>query len=398
MKIKNKIDLVILAGGKGKRIQKFLKGIPKPLFKFNNISFLQLLLNFYCKYPFEKVYILCGYKGDKIYKKYNNKIINFVQIKCIVEKKILGTGGALISLKKVIKNDFFLVNGDSFCEVKLNNFFFRKNKTNKVFLTKNNTYKSNSKLANLSIDKKKKVFFSRNSKFMNAGIYFFKKNLLDKIKKKTFSLEHEIITDFIKKKKLVGVLIRNFFIDIGTVDNLNLAKKKLPSFFRRPAAFLDRDGVINIDSNYVYKIKDFQFKKNVLKALKFLIESKYYIFIVTNQAGIGKKKYSLKDFFKLHKYLKHYLNQKNINFDDVQYSPYHRKALIKKYRKNSLYRKPNNGMVNMIMRNWFLKRNKSFFIGDKKSDKLCAEKSNLYFKYSKENLFTLIKKIVGRNL
>jgi D-glycero-D-manno-heptose 1,7-bisphosphate phosphatase len=194
------------------------------------------------------------------------------------------------------------------------------------------------------------------------------------------------------------VLIRNFFIDIGTVDNLNLAKKKLPSFFRRPAAFLDRDGVINIDSNYVYKIKDFQFKKNVLKALKFLIESKYYIFIVTNQAGIGKKKYSLKNFFKLHKYLKHYLNQKNINFDDVQYSPYHRKALIKKYRKNSLYRKPNNGMVNMIMRNWFLKRNKSFFIGDKKSDKLCAEKSNLYFKYSKENLFTLIKKIVGRNL
>ena len=51
MYLKKKIDLVILAGGKGTRIKKFLNNIPKPLYKFDNISFLQLLLNNYCKYP-----------------------------------------------------------------------------------------------------------------------------------------------------------------------------------------------------------------------------------------------------------------------------------------------------------------------------------------------------------
>ena len=83
---KKKIDLVILAGGKGTRIKKFLDNIPKPLYKFDNISFLQLLLNNYCKYPLENIYIMCGYKGSRIYKKYNNKIINFVSIKCYLEK------------------------------------------------------------------------------------------------------------------------------------------------------------------------------------------------------------------------------------------------------------------------------------------------------------------------
>lgn len=393
MKKNNKIDLVILAGGKGTRIKTFLKGLPKPLFKFNNISFLQLLLNYYCKYPFENIYILCGFKGDKIYNKFNNKFINFVKIKCIIEKKPLGTAGALNGLKKLLENDFFLVNGDSFCEVKLNQFFFKSNKFNKIFLVNNNSYKSNSKLANLSLDSNNKVFFNKNGKLMNAGIYFFKKTFLKKIKKENYSLEDEIITDFIKKKKIIGVFNKDYFIDIGTEKNLHKAKKKLPLFFKKPAVFLDRDGVINHDFGYVYKIKDFKFKKDTLKTLKYLVKKKYYIFVITNQAGIAKKKFLLSQFIRLQKFLKHFLNQKYINFDDVQYCPYHKKALIKKYQKNSILRKPNNGMIKKIERNWFLDKNKSFFIGDQFTDMLCAKKSNIYYEFRKENFLTQVKKL-----
>ena len=74
-----------------------------------------------------------------------------------------------------------------------------------------------------------------------------------------------------------------------TEKNLFAAKKKLPLLLKKPAAFLDRDGVINYDKNYVYKIKEFKFKKGVLKFLKFLTKNNYYIFIITNQAGIAKK-------------------------------------------------------------------------------------------------------------
>lgn len=393
---KKKIDLVILAGGKGTRIKKFLDNIPKPLYKFDNISFLQLLLNNYCKYPLENIYIMCGYKGSRIYKKYNNKIINFVSIKCYLEKKPLGTAGALGSLKKTIKNDFFLINGDSFCDFKLNEFFYKNYHSNKIFLTNNKTYKSNSKLTNLSIDKDNKIIFNKKSNLMNAGIYFFKKKFLKRIKKNSFSLENELIPQLIKEKKLEGVKTHGYFIDIGTEKNLFIAKKKLPLLFRKPAAFLDRDGVINYDKNYVYKIKDFKFKKSVFKFLKFLTKKNYYIFIITNQAGIAKKKFSLSSFFKLHKHLKHFLNQKHINIDDVQYCPYHKNGLIEKYKKNSIFRKPKNGMIKNIERNWFLKKRKSFFIGDKLSDKLCAKKSNLYYEFAKENLFNQAKQLVNK--
>ena len=393
MKKNNKIDLVILAGGEGTRIKKFLKGIPKPLYKFNRVPFLQLLLNNFSKYPFENIYILCGYKADKIYKIFHNQTINFIKIRCFVEKKPLGTGGALRKLKKVIKNDFFLTNGDSICDVKINEFFFKLKLVNTIFLTKNLSYKSNKKLSNLSINKKNKILFVKNSNMMNAGIYFFKKKILKKINSKTFSIEEEIIPNLIKKNDLNGIYVNSFFIDIGTQDNLIKANKILPVFFKRPAVFFDRDGVINHDNHYVYKIRDFKFKKNVLIALEYLIKKKYYIFVVTNQAGIAKKKFSLNKFFELHKYLKYYLNQKYINFDSVEYCPYHKDALISRFKKVSIYRKPNNGMIKKIKRNWFIQDKKSFFIGDQISDKKCAKKSKLYFEYSKDDLFKQIKTI-----
>ena len=70
---KNKVDLVILAGGKGTRIKKYLKNLPKPMIKFNNKHFLAYLINNVSKYNFENTYILTGYKSDIIYKKFNNK-------------------------------------------------------------------------------------------------------------------------------------------------------------------------------------------------------------------------------------------------------------------------------------------------------------------------------------
>ena len=104
----------------------------------------------------------------------------------------------------------------------------------------------------------------------------------------------------------------------------------------------------------------------------------------------------MSSFFKLHKHLKHFLNQKHINLDDVQYCPYHKNGLIEKYKKNSIFRKPKNGMIKNIERNWFLKKRKSFFIGDKLSDKLCAKKSNLYYEFAKENLFNQAKQLVNK--
>jgi NDP-sugar pyrophosphorylase family protein len=110
------LDLVILAGGKGTRIRDYTKNNPKPLAKIGDYVFLDLLLSNISKYHFRKIFILAGYKGDKIYKKFHNKNINFINIQCFVEKKPLGTGGALKLIKKNLTNNFFVINGDTIAD------------------------------------------------------------------------------------------------------------------------------------------------------------------------------------------------------------------------------------------------------------------------------------------
>ena len=131
-------------------------------------------------------------------------------------------------------------------------------------------------------------------------------------------------------------------------------------------------------SGYVYQKKDFKFRKGVLKGLKYLIKKNYYIFLITNQAGIAKGYY--KEDFKKTSYLsiKIIFIKKNIYFDDVQYCPYHPKGKIKN-TKEKLFKKTNNQMIKNIFKNWIINKQNSFMIGDKITDKLCANKSKIFF-------------------
>ena len=183
------------------------------------------------------------------------------------------------------------------------------------------------------------------------------------------------------------------FLDIGTPKNFKSASKLLLNYFYKPAAFLDRDGVINYDYGHVYKFKKFILRKNVLKGLKFLIKKGFYLFIVTNQAGIAKGYYKEKDFYILHKKIKIFLSKSDVFLHDVKFSPFHPDGLFKRYKKKSLFRKPGNLMIKKIFRSWHVNRKKSFMIGDKKSDELASNKSKLYFEYAKKDFYLQVKNI-----
>ena len=385
--IKNfpKIDVVILAGGKGTRIKKFLNGKPKPLINFGKKPFLDYVIKKISSYPINKIYIMCGYKGNKIYKKYNKTFQNFVPISCVIEKEPLGTGGSLKLIADRLSKNFILINGDTFFDIDYSFFFnSKKKKRNLIILSKNNSYKANKKLVSLNIDINEKVKFDKNSKYFNGGIYFFNKSIIkkiNKIKKQNISLENDIIKDEIFKGKIFGKFKKNFFLDIGTKENLFKGIKMIPKITMKPAAFFDRDGVINFDRGYTYKIKDFKFMPKILNILKEISKKEFYIFIVTNQASIAHGVFSEKKFILLQKNLKIFLFKKNILIHDVKYCPFHKKALIKKYKKNTAYRKPGNLMVENLKKNWNINIKKSFMVGDKSSDEKCANKSGIKFFY-----------------
>ncbi len=163
---------------------------------------------------------------------------------------------------------------------------------------------------------------------------------------------------------------------------------------KKPAAFLDRDGVINYDYGYIYKYKDFKFRPGVIKGLQYLTKKKIKIFIVTNQSGIARGFFTEKDLILLHNRLKKELLKKKVKLNEIKYSPYHPKGIIKKFSKNHKSRKPNNLMINQLLKKWPVNIKRSFMIGDKLSDQKCAKKSRLYFEFAKKNFYFQIKNIL----
>ena len=389
----DEMDLVILAGGRGSRISKYTKRVPKPLIKINNTHFIQYLINFYSKYNFKKIYILTGYKGYK-FNKFNGKRCNLIPIECIKEKKKLDTGGAIYQLKNKIKNNFILVNGDSFIDYDVGKFIKRGLNLNylvKILLVNNSNYKSNNKLSNLKL--KKNGYLDIGGNLMNGGIYFLNKKIFNYLRLKKISLEEEILPKLIKKKLASGFYSNENLLDIGTYSNLKKAKNYFRKYTNKYSVFLDRDGVINIDKKYVYKIKDFIFRKNVISALKYLNQKKMNIFVVTNQAGIAKGFYTENDFFKLSIYMKKLLYKKNIFINDIEHCPFHHEGIIKKYKKRSKFRKPGNLLIEKLKKKWNVQSTKSYMIGDKVSDSNAAKKSGIYFEYVEKDISKQFKRI-----
>lgn len=386
------MDLIILAGGKGTRIKKLQNNKPKPLSIFNNINFLDYLINYYCKFNLSNIYIIAGHKGTQIYKKYNNTVRNFVSIKCIIENTPLGTGGGIYLLRKKISKIFFVVNGDSISNIDLFELLKKKKRDFQVISLAKVKKKilSEKNFCYLKTKKNNFVKFSNYSKksYINSGIYVFDKSIFKLFKKKVISLENDILYNLIKKNKIIGFKSQDFFIDIGTPKDFLKASKLLKKEYYKPAIFLDRDNTLNYDNGYTYQIEKFKFKNHIIKLLK-KVKNNYHIFIITNQAGIAHGKFKEEDFFKLHKFIKKELYKKyHIFIDDVKYCPFHPEAKIIKYRKNSKFRKPGNLMIESLFKYWLIDRKKSFVIGDSLKDMLAARKSKINFVDSNNEIFT----------
>ena len=134
------------------------------------------------------------------------------------------------------------------------------------------------------------------------------------------------------------------------------------------AIFLDRDGTINIDKNYLYKISDFEFLPGVLESLKKLSDAGFLLFIITNQSGIARGYYTEGDFAVLNRWFISELNKHGIIITDIYYCPHHPEAKVEKYRISCDCRKPKLGMFYKAISQYNIDLNKSFAVGDKERD------------------------------
>ena len=160
-------------------------------------------------------------------------------------------------------------------------------------------------------------------------------------------------------------------------------------------AFLDRDGVINIDKGYVYKIKDFEWITDAKKAIKYLKDLNYVVIVVTNKSGLSRGFYSEEDIHKLHDFINKELSKIGTLIDEFFYSPYHPDFKNKKYNELVHLRKPNTGMLELADKKWGINKKESFLIGDKESDIECALRYGINGHLFKNgSLLNFVKQIV----
>ncbi|MBP5445850.1 MAG: HAD family hydrolase [Acholeplasmatales bacterium] len=136
------------------------------------------------------------------------------------------------------------------------------------------------------------------------------------------------------------------------------------------ALFLDRDGVINIDKNYVYKIEDFEFIDDIFKVCKYYQDKGYLIIVVTNQTGIGLNLYTLDDFLTVNDFMIKGFKDHGVVVDDVFYCPHNPNL-------NCECRKPKPKLFFIAKAKYNIDLNESIMIGDKITDAQAAHNAGI---------------------
>ena len=161
------------------------------------------------------------------------------------------------------------------------------------------------------------------------------------------------------------------------------------------AVFFDRDGVINVDVDYLYKIEDFKWTEGCIETLVLLTQLGYKIFIVTNQSGVARGYYTEADVQKLHAYIASEADKFSAKIEKFYYCPHLKDGSVPEYAIDCDCRKPKPGMILKAFAEYELNKDECFLIGDGKRDVEAAQAAGIKgYLYQGGSLREFIKNIL----
>lgn len=164
------------------------------------------------------------------------------------------------------------------------------------------------------------------------------------------------------------------------------------------AVFLDRDGTLNVDVNYLYKIEDFAWVPEAREALAYLVQQGYTLFVITNQSGIARGYYTIAQMEQLHEHMNQELAQVGAHIEKFYYCPHHQKeGVLPEYVKDCDCRKPKPGMLLQAMAEYDIDKSASLMIGDSKRDVEAAEAAGIRgVQYKGGSLLDFVKQALAQ--
>jgi D,D-heptose 1,7-bisphosphate phosphatase len=376
---------VVLVGGRGTRLNTLTVDTPKPLLCVTEgLRFLDLLLRNVARQGFVDIVLLAGHLGEQIRAQYDGQMILSSRIRVLVEPEPLGTAGALMFARDILADRFLMMNGDSLFDINMRAFAADAiaHKAVATLALRRVANPGSYGTVELKNDRvtafREKDYNTVGTQLINGGIYLLDKAILHRITSLPASIEKDVFPLLVREGTVRGLEFRGYFLDIGTPETLEQGRRELIGVVRRPAAFLDRDGVINVDKNYVHRPDQIFWVDGALAAIRRLNDSGFYVFVVTNQAGVARGYYPEAMVRALHAWMSDRFAEQGAYADDFYYSPFHSEAVSDAYRvQDHPDRKPNPGMLLRAMREWPVDVGRSFLVGDQPSDIDAARRAGI---------------------
>ena len=165
---------------------------------------------------------------------------------------------------------------------------------------------------------------------------------------------------------------------------------------RRGAIFFDRDGTLNVDKDYLYKIEDFEWLEDAPQAIRWANEHGFLVIVITNQSGVARGYFTEEDVRRLHAWMNEDLVRFGAHIDAFYYCPHLLKGSVAAYAKDCDCRKPKPGLIERACADFDIDREASVLVGDKSRDVECAEAAGVRgVLYEGGSLVALLERELG---
>lgn len=228
-------EAIILAGGLGTRLQNLVKDIPKPMADINGKPFLKYLLDYLSDYKIQRVILSVGYKYEVIENYFGKKYKN-IELVYAIEEEPLGTGGGIMNACKYLNDNlFYLINGDTFFDVNLDELTRFHNNLKADFTLAIKPMLQFDRYGTVEVSKNRIVRFNEkkymDNGFINGGIYLLNLKILRSLEfPQRFSFEKEFLENYLSEYYFSAYVTDKYFIDIGIPEDYLIAQLKLKEY------------------------------------------------------------------------------------------------------------------------------------------------------------------------
>jgi len=363
----------ILVGGMGTRLGDITRAVPKPLLEVGEgVAFLDVVIEQVARQGFTDVILLAGYLGHLVRERYESRKAGPAQVRVLVEPEPRGTGGAVAFAREIVAPRFLLLNGDTFLDINMRALAGEAADTEALIALRR--VADSSRYGTVELAGTRIIRFREKAPgvvgpaVINTGVYVLNATILDRIRTLPCSIERDIFPALAQEGRLMGAIREGYFLDIGLPETLERGRRELLGIRRRPAAFLDRDGVLNVDHDYVHRPEQVEWIPGAVECVRRLNDIGYRVVVVTNQAGVAHGYYGEDSVHALHAWMSDQLATHGAFIDAFYHCPYHPEARVEEFRHTHVDRKPGPGMILRALSELDIDKDRSFLIGDKESD------------------------------